>query len=307
MASSTPVFSRPSASLFGVFEQTTNVSIEGPYYRYYPSQPIVEVSVPMSIEWGSTFFHGGQVSSAQSPRQPPQDLQGPSFHGNPFTFGGPFFPSYNQPSDNSGQSAVQPTQPEVQQGYSTGQTGQSYTISNQPNVQYNSISGQAAQPYGQPTVQYNQPFGQIGQPQIQSGQSTAQPTRPSGPSRQPSVAQPQLQPQQTQPSGQAFQLQHLQGYPSGQIAQSTGHPSGSAQPGFIPQGGNQAPSGLQMQGGVQPQPVYQPPLVPQTQFGLQSPYGYQQPQGQSMFTPYQNYQQPQPNPYGAPVGPFTNP
>ncbi|CAA3004364.1 Hypothetical predicted protein [Olea europaea subsp. europaea] len=271
VASSTPVSSRPTTSLFGIFEPTTNVPTEGPYDRYYLSQPIFEVSVPMSIEWGSTSFHCGQVLSAQSPRRPPQDHQGKSFHGNPFTLGGPFF----QPSSNPGQTAVQPTQPKIQQGFPTGQ---------------------AAQPYGQPTVQYNQFSGQFDQPQVQSIQLIAQPTRPSVPSGQPSVAQPQPKPQQAQPSGQSGQFQYPQGYPSGQTTQPTGHPFGSDQPSFLPQTGPQprpqAPSGLQMQGAVQPQPSYQPLPVTQAQFGLQSPYGHHQPQGQPLFTPYQNYQQP---------------
>jgi len=192
-ASSTPISSHPSASLFGVFDPITNVQIQGPYDPYLSSQPVVEVSVPLSIDWTSTSFHGGQISSAQSPRQPPQDQLEQSFHGNPFATGAPLSSSYMQPSGHSGQSFFQQVQPGIQQGYPVGQIGQQTINPNQSNVQYSPMSGQVTQPLGQPTVQYSQPSGQAGQPQTQLGQPTAQSPQPSSLLGQPSATQQQFQ------------------------------------------------------------------------------------------------------------------
>lgn len=180
MASSTPMFSQ---SLFRGFDPTLNAPPEGQYDQYLPphgyltGQPHVEVSVPLSIDWSSTVFHGGQASYAQPEKPPQQNLQGQSFQGNPFASGGPFFTS--QPTGSPGQPSMQQAQPGIQQGLPTGQTGQSVVNLNQPNVQYGPISGQVTQPLGQPTIQYTQPSGQTSQSQPQLGRPTAQPSQPS--------------------------------------------------------------------------------------------------------------------------------
>ena len=105
VASSTPVVSGPLASAYGVVDPTSNVPLsygsilaEGPYDQYLrripydyidpdgnhlhlgrplPSQPVVETSVPLSIEWGATYYHGGQATSAH-PQGPPNQGQ-PSY------------------------------------------------------------------------------------------------------------------------------------------------------------------------------------------------------------------------------------
>lgn len=187
----TSIYSRPSASLFGVFDPMKNVSMQESYDPYFSSQPIVEVSVPLSIDWTSTSFHGGQVLSAQSPIQPPQDQLGQSIYGNPFVTAAPF--SSLQPSGNSGQLSFQQVQPGIQQSYPAGQSGQQSVNLNQSNVQYSPMSRQGTQTLGQPTVQYSQPSGQIGQPQTQLVQPTAQSPQPSSLLGQPSTAQQPFQ------------------------------------------------------------------------------------------------------------------
>ena len=292
--SSAPVVGGPSGpSISRVIDPTANVPhssgpipAEGPYDRllsilqYNPSQPFggplssqpaVEVSVPLSVDWTTTHYHGGQATSAHPPGPPRQDQssgqsytgkpggqQGQPFQGQPSASGGPSFSYYTQPSGNSGQSSVPQSQPGIQQGYPTGQVSQSHVPPHQLNVQYGHPFGQVGYPsvqQSQPTVQYGQALGHVGQPQIQSGQPTIQHNWPSGQSAQP-------QPQRVHPSGQMGQPQYQPGQLSGQIAQTTGHFPGASQPtqpGFGPQARPQTPSSFQMQGGVQ---FYQTPPVP---------------------------------------------
>jgi len=103
VASSAPVVSGPSASASRVVDPTSNVPLssssilaEGPYDQYLQniqynyidpdghhlhlgrplsSQPTVEILVPLSIDWGATYYHGGQAMSAH--------LQGPPNQGQP--------------------------------------------------------------------------------------------------------------------------------------------------------------------------------------------------------------------------------
>ena len=51
-----------------------------------PSQPTVEVLIPLSVTWGTTTYQGGQVRTS--------NFQGPSYQGQP-SYG---HPSHEQPS-----------------------------------------------------------------------------------------------------------------------------------------------------------------------------------------------------------------
>lgn len=264
-----------------------------PFGRPSSPQPTVKVSVPLSIGWAATHYHGGQAtspplqgppshdqSSRQSYPRKPRGQQGQPFQGQPSASGGTYVPHYTQPYGNPGPSSVPQIQPRIQQGYPTRQVSQSHGLPNQLNVQY----GQSSEPMGyssvqqsQPNVQYTQESGHVGQPHIPSGQPTVPPNWPLGQPGQPLVAAGSSQSQQVHLSRQIGQPQYQPGHPSAQISHTSGHMSGATppgiqmgtvshpQPGFGPQAGPQTPSGFQMQGGA---PFYPTPPVPQNQFGF---------------------------------------
>jgi len=118
VASSTPVISRPSSSLFAGFDPTSNASLGGQYDQYLPpfgpetgQLSVGEISVPLSIDWGSTSYHGGQASYAQPEIPHQQYPQGQSSQGNPFASSGTSFTIHTQPIGNPGHSSIPQAQP----------------------------------------------------------------------------------------------------------------------------------------------------------------------------------------------------
>ena len=109
--------------------------------RPLPSQLAVEVTVPLSVAWGTTTYHGGQASPAHLQGPPnqgqpsymqtsqgqqyygqsypgqPGGPQGQPFQGQPSASGDPSFTYFSQPSGNPRQPYIQQGQPGAQQGY----------------------------------------------------------------------------------------------------------------------------------------------------------------------------------------------
>ena len=274
VASTTPVISQIMDFTSNVPHSSGPIPAERPFdfnsllriLQYDPSQPfggppspqpVVEVSVPLSVGWTVTHYHGGQVTSAPLPGPPSQDQsfgqsypgqpggqQGQPFQGQPSASGGSSFTYFSQPSGNPGQPSIQQGQPGIQQGYPSGQAGQPsiqqgqpgvqqgyptrqvgqlYVQQNQPSIQYGPASGQAGQPsiqQGQPNVQYGQTFGQVGQSYVQQGQPNVQYGQPSGQVGPSYVQQGQPTVQYGQTSGQVGQPHVQQSQPTIQYSQA---------------------------------------------------------------------------------------